>query len=203
MSAACDEWPMNAVIVLTARFALNLSREETLRMQRREFVTLLGGSCRIIRFCGPSAARAQQANRARRVGALWPFAEGSAEAQSQFAAFRQGLHELGWGYVQLESRWGGGDVERIRTYAADLVALAPDVIFAYFNTQLAPLARATRTIPIVFVCVLLSCGRGLCCEPDAPGRQRHRLHAVRTDACRQVDGGPEGGRAGISRGSAC
>jgi putative ABC transport system substrate-binding protein len=134
-------------------------------MRRREFIALLGGAAASV----PLAGRAQQANRIRRVGALWPFAEGSTEAQSQFAAFRQGLRELGWGDVQIESRWGGGDVERIRTYAAELVALAPDVIFAYFNTQLAPLARATRTIPIVFVGASDPVGAGYVASLSRPG----------------------------------
>ncbi len=134
-------------------------------MKRREFIVLLGGAAASV----PLAAHAQQANRARRVGALWPFAEGSTEAQLQFAAFRQGLRELGWGDVQIESRWGGGDVERIRSYAAELVALAPDVIFAYFNTQLAPLARATRSIPIVFVGASDPVGAGYVASLTRPG----------------------------------
>jgi ABC-type uncharacterized transport system substrate-binding protein len=137
-------------------------------MQRREFVTLLGGVA-ASPLLWPSAARAQQPNRTRRVGALWPFAEASAEAQLQFAAFRQGLRELGWGDVQIESRWGGGDVERIRSHATELVALAPDVIFAYFNTQLAPLARATRTIPIVFVGASDPVGAGYVASLTRPG----------------------------------
>ena len=134
-------------------------------MKRREFIALAAGAA----MTRPFVARAQQPNRTRRVGALWPFAEGSAEAQSQFAAFRQGLRELGWGDVQIESRWGGGDVERIRAYAAELVALAPDVIFAYFNTQLAPLARATRTIPIVFVGASDPVGAGYVASLPRPG----------------------------------
>jgi putative ABC transport system substrate-binding protein len=134
-------------------------------MRRRQFIALLGGAAASV----PLAARAQQASRARRVGALWPFAEGSDEAQLQFAAFRQGLRELGWGDVQIESRWGGGDVERIRAHATDLVALSPDVIFAYFNTQLAPLARATRTIPIVFVGASDPVGAGYVASLPRPG----------------------------------
>ncbi len=134
-------------------------------MKRREFIALAAGAA----MTWPFVARAQQPNRTRRVGALWPFAEASTEAQSQFAAFRQGLRELGWGDVQIESRWGGGDVERIRTYAAELVALAPDVIFAYFNTQLAPLARATRTIPIVFVGASDPVGAGYVASLTRPG----------------------------------
>ena len=94
---------------------------------------------------------------------------GKRRSAVQFAAFRQGLRELGWGDVQIESRWGGGDVERTRAYAAELVALAPDVIFAYFNTQLAPLARATRTIPIVFVGASDPVGAGYVASLTRPG----------------------------------
>ena len=67
------------------------------------------------------------------------------------AAFRDGLRALGWPNIKIEARWGGGNVERTNAYAAELVGLSPDVIFAYFNAQLGPLSRQTRTIPIVFV----------------------------------------------------
>ena len=134
-------------------------------MKRRTFVSLLGGAA----LAWPFVASAQQPNRIRRVAALWPFAEANAEAQSQLAAFRQGLRELGWGDVQIESRWGGGDVERTRAHAAELVALSPDVIFAYFNAQLAPLARATRTIPIVFVGASDPVGAGYVASLTRPG----------------------------------
>ena len=85
------------------------------------------------------------------------------------AAFRQGLREFGWGDVQVESRWGGGDVERTRAHAAELVALSPDVIFAYFNAQLGPLARATRNIPIVFVGASDPVGAGYVASLTRPG----------------------------------
>jgi putative tryptophan/tyrosine transport system substrate-binding protein len=134
-------------------------------MRRREFITLFGGAVANL----PFTARAQQAGRTRRIGALWPFAEANAEGQLQFAAFRQGLREFGWGDVPIESRWGGGDVERTRAYAAELVALSPDVIFAYFNTQLAPLSRATRTIPIVFVGASDPVGAGYVASLARPG----------------------------------
>jgi putative tryptophan/tyrosine transport system substrate-binding protein len=134
-------------------------------MKRRAFITLLGGALATV----PVAARAQQPNRTRRVAALWPFAEANAEGQLQSAAFRQGLREFGWGDVQVESRWGGGDVERTRAHAAELVALSPDVIFAYFNAQLAPLARATRTIPIVFVGASDPVGAGYVASLPRPG----------------------------------
>ena len=80
-------------------------------------------------------------------------AESNPEGQARVAAFRQGLRQLGWTEVrniQIDLRWGGGDVERTRAYAVELVGLKPDVIFAYAKAQLEPLARETRTIPIVF-----------------------------------------------------
>jgi putative ABC transport system substrate-binding protein len=134
-------------------------------MKRRAFIALLGGAVANV----PFVVRAQQANRTRRVAALWPFTEANAEGQLQLAALRQGLRELGWGEVQVESRWGGGDIERTRAHAAELVALSPDVIFAYFNTQVAPLARATRNIPIVFVGASDPVGAGYVASLPRPG----------------------------------
>jgi putative ABC transport system substrate-binding protein len=115
-------------------------------VKRRDFISLVGGAAVL-----PLAARAQQAGRSRKVAALWPFNEADADGQAVFAAFREGLNELGWADVRIESRWADGNIERTRTYAAELVGLSPDVIFAYFNAQLGPLSRETRTIPIVFV----------------------------------------------------
>jgi putative ABC transport system substrate-binding protein len=134
-------------------------------MNRREFIALAGGAA----MTWPFSARAQQPSRTRRVAALWPFAEANAEGQLQSVAFRQGLREFGWGDVQVENRWGGGDVERTRAHAAELVALSPDVIFAYFNAQLAPLARLTSTIPIVFVGASDPVGAGYVASLPRPG----------------------------------
>jgi ABC-type uncharacterized transport system substrate-binding protein len=119
-------------------------------MRRRDFITLLGGAA----AAWPLAARAQQGDGMRRIAALMDTAENNSEGQARIAAFRQGLQQLGWTEgrnIRLDLRWGGGDVERTRTHAAELVGLRPDVIFAYAVAQLAPLARETRTIPIVFV----------------------------------------------------
>ena len=131
-------------------------------MQRREFILALGGAA----VAWPLAARAQQG---RRVAALWPFTEGDVEGQALFAVFRQGLRELGWANVQVDSRWGGGNIERTGAYAAELVRLSPDVIFAYFNAQLAPLSRETRTIPIVFVGASDPVGAGYVASLPRPG----------------------------------
>jgi putative tryptophan/tyrosine transport system substrate-binding protein len=83
----------------------------------------------------PLAANAQQAGRIPRVAALWPFEEKDSDGQAVFAAFREGLRDLGWADVRIESRWSGGNIERTRAFAAELVGLSPDVIFAHFNAQ--------------------------------------------------------------------
>jgi len=133
-------------------------------MKRRAFMSLLGAAAAL-----PLAARAQQANRIRRVAALWPFNEADPDGQAVSAALRDGLRELGWANIQIESRWGGGNIERTRAYAAELVGLSPDVIFAYFNTQLGPLSRETQAIPIVFVGASDPVGAGYVASLPHPG----------------------------------
>src|SRR5262245_65426461 len=118
-------------------------------MRRREFITLLGGVA-----AWPFAARAQQSQRVRRIGVLLPATENDPEVQSRLTAFQQALHELGWiigSNVQLEIRWATPDATKVRQQAAELVALAPDVIFATGGSVMAPLQQTTRTLPIVFV----------------------------------------------------
>ena len=98
-------------------------------MKRRDFITLLGGAA----AAWPLAARAQQGERVRRIGVLLSLEESDPEGKAQLSGFTQGLAELGWiegRYLRMEVRWGGGDVDRIRTFAKDLVALQPDVIVA-------------------------------------------------------------------------
>jgi DNA-binding LacI/PurR family transcriptional regulator len=115
-------------------------------MKRREFISLLGGAA----AAWPLAARAQQGERMRRIGVLMPLAADDPEAQTRVAAFAQGLQQLGWTIgrnVRVDTRWAVGDSERIRRYAAELVALAPDAILAVGSATVAPLQRATRTIP--------------------------------------------------------
>jgi putative ABC transport system substrate-binding protein len=134
-------------------------------MNRRDCIAALGGAA----AAWPLAAAAQQASRIRKVAALWPFDEGDADAQAVFAAFREGLHDLGWADLRIESRWSGGNIERTHALASELVALSPDVIFAYFNAQLGPLARATRSIPIVFVGASDPVGAGYIASLPHPG----------------------------------
>ena len=118
-------------------------------MRRRKFITLLGAA-----VAWPRAARAQQPERMRRIGVLMAVAERDLEAQGYINSFVQALHELGWAHgrnVQLEYRWGGGNLDRIRTYAAELVGLKPDVVLAQTALAVVPLQRETRTVPIVFM----------------------------------------------------
>src|SRR4249919_2736492 len=126
--------------------------------RRREFITLLGGAA-----AWPLAARAQQ-QRMRRIGVLNTLTADDAVANARYGAFLQGLQQAGWSIgrnVQVETRWAGGDADRLRTYSAELVALAPDVILATGNAAAAPLLHATRTVPIVFVIVPDPVGAGL------------------------------------------
>jgi putative ABC transport system substrate-binding protein len=105
-------------------------------MRRREFITLLGG----VAAAGPLAARAQQADRMRRIGVLTYLAAHDPDLPPRVAAFAQGLQELGWidgGNVRIEYRWGAGDTERYRDYAAELISLAPDVILVSSGSALA------------------------------------------------------------------
>src|SRR5712675_949786 len=96
-------------------------------MKRREFFRLIGAMAASV---WPLAAQAQQAGRPRRIAALWPFNETDPDGQAALGALRLGLRELGWSDIAIESRWGGGNIERTRSYAAELVGLSPDVIVA-------------------------------------------------------------------------
>jgi putative tryptophan/tyrosine transport system substrate-binding protein len=119
-------------------------------VKRRDFITLLGGAT----VNSPFAARAQQPSNMRHVGVLMPLAAQDPEAQVRVAAFERGVQQSGWTIgrnLQVDYRFAGGNTDQIRTYAAELVALAPDVILASTAVTLLPLQRATRTIPIVFV----------------------------------------------------
>src|SRR4029077_17257109 len=114
--------------------------------RRREFITLLGG------VAWPLAARAR-ADRVRRIGVLMALAADDPTGQARLVAFVQGLQEWGWTggrNVRIDTRWAAGDAERFRNYAAELVALAPDVILASGGTGVGALLQATRTVTIVF-----------------------------------------------------
>ena len=108
----------------------------------------------------------------RRIGVLLSFAADDPEARLRFAAFQQGLQQLGWTdgrNLRIDYRWGAGDADRIRKYAAELVALAPDVILANGSAVVAPLLQATRTVPIVFVIVPDPVGAGFVDSLARPG----------------------------------
>jgi putative ABC transport system substrate-binding protein len=117
-------------------------------MRRREFITLIGSAAVV-----PLVARAQPSESMRRVGVLMSTAADDREGQARIAAFRQGLQKLGWiegQNVRLDIRWGGGDADLDRRFAAELVALTPDVILATASSTVAALQGATRTVPVVF-----------------------------------------------------
>jgi putative ABC transport system substrate-binding protein len=118
-------------------------------MKRREFITLLGGAA----VAWPLAAGAQQTERVRRIGVLIGTAADDPIGQARVAAFQQGLQQLGWTAdrnVRIDIRWAGADADHRRKYAAELVALAPDVILASSGAVVGPLRQATRTVPVVF-----------------------------------------------------
>src|SRR5262249_20647326 len=120
------------------------------RMKRREFITLLGGAA-----AWPLAARAQPAERVRRIGLLMGVAD-DREGQARVTALKQGLQELGWTdgrNIQIETRFGGADAGRVRAHAAELVALVPDVIVGQTTPVIRALRQATSSIPIVMAAV--------------------------------------------------
>src|SRR5262249_37489593 len=128
-------------------------------IRRREFITLLGGAA----AAWPVAARAQQSERARRIGVLMPLAADDPEGQTRLGAFLQELQQLGWrigSNLRIDHRWGAGNVAAMREYASELVALTPDVLLGPGTTPVGPLLEATRTVPIVFVHVVDPVGAG-------------------------------------------
>jgi putative ABC transport system substrate-binding protein len=137
------------------------------QLKRREFITVLGGAA-----VWPLAARAQQRERMRRISVLMGLAADDAESHARLAAFAQGLQQSGWivgQNVRVDYRWGAGNADTMRKYAAELVALAPDVILAHSSAAVAPLLQATRTVPIVFALVADPVGGGYVNSLANPG----------------------------------
>jgi putative ABC transport system substrate-binding protein len=138
-------------------------------VKRRAFITLVGGAA----AAWPLAARAQQAERMRHIGVLFGSVADDPEHQARFVAFQQGLQQLGWidgRNVRIDTRWATTNPEDIRRHAAELVALAPDVILAATGTATAaPLLQATRTVPIVFAVVIDPVGAGFVASLAQPG----------------------------------
>ena len=135
-------------------------------MKRREFILLLGGAA-----AWPIAARAQQGERVRRIGMLESLKADDKEAQARISAFVQGLKELGWTdgrNVQIDVRFGP-DNATLRKHAAEMVALAPDVILASGSATVGPLLQVTYTVPIVFVIVPDPVGAGFVASLARPG----------------------------------
>ena len=137
-------------------------------MRRREFITLLGGAAAF----WPLAVRAQQPQRVRRVGVLLPATADDAVFQTRMAAFLQALALLGWivgRNLNIDIRWATSNAADIRRHAAELVALAPDVILANGTPAVGPLLQATRTVPIVFAPVIDPVGAGFVDSLARPG----------------------------------
>jgi putative ABC transport system substrate-binding protein len=137
-------------------------------MNRREFIELLGG----VAAAWPLAARAQQTKQMRRIGVLMVIGADDPEGQARSAAFAQGLQQLGWTVgqnVQIDYRWASANAEELRKYAAELVALKPDVILAHSSAAVAPLLQATRAVPIVFTIVADPVGAGYVDSLARPG----------------------------------
>jgi ABC-type uncharacterized transport system substrate-binding protein len=136
-------------------------------MRRREFISLAGGA-----VVWPIAARAQQRGLLRRIGVLMSWDESDPEIKTFFSSFMQGLAKSGWtdgGNVQMEVRWAGGNVDRLRMFAKELVDLQPDVILATSTPATAALQQATRAIPIVFAGISDPVGAGFVASLPRPG----------------------------------
>jgi putative tryptophan/tyrosine transport system substrate-binding protein len=137
-------------------------------MKRREFITLLGGAGAV----WPLAARGQQREPMRRIGVLMNTAADDPESLARVTAFAQGLQELGWidgRNVRIDYRWGAADVDRIRRYAEELVALAPHVIVSSGTPSVVALQQATGSVPIVFVQAVDPVGSGFVENLARPG----------------------------------
>jgi putative tryptophan/tyrosine transport system substrate-binding protein len=139
------------------------------QLKRREFIILLGGGATA---AWPLVASAQQPERRRRIGALLSVAADNAEYQARVGAFRQRLALLGWtigGNLEIDIRWGNANTAEIQRHAAELAALAPDVILASGTSTAGPLLQVTRTVPIVFTVAVDPIGAGLVDSLARPG----------------------------------
>ncbi len=137
-------------------------------MRRRNFIAGLFSTT----AAWPLAAHAQQGERVRRIDVLMAYAEDNPDGKPRIAAFTQGLQELGWTdgrNIRIEYRWSAGDAERTRRYAAELVALAPDVVLAGNTSTVGPLQQATNTVPIVFAGVVDPVAAGFVDSLARPG----------------------------------
>jgi putative tryptophan/tyrosine transport system substrate-binding protein len=137
-------------------------------MKRREFITLLGGAA----ATWPLAARAQQREQMKRIGVILPAAANDAEFQTWVGAFLQALAQFGWtigNNVRIDIRWATANAAEIRKHAAELAALAPDVILAAGSSTVGPMLQATRTVPVVFPTAVDPVGAGFVDSLARPG----------------------------------
>jgi len=137
-------------------------------VKRRQFITLLGGAA----AAWPLAAHSEQAERARRIGVLMPFAESDPQGQARDAAFREGLQKLGWRdgrNLRIDYRWAKADTETMQRFAGELVALRPDLILAGNTSTTAATLQQTRTIPIIFASVVDPVGSRFAASLSRPG----------------------------------
>jgi putative tryptophan/tyrosine transport system substrate-binding protein len=147
-------------------------------MQRRRFITLLGGTVMV----WPLTIHAQQAERVRRIGVLIPFTADDPEAQARTALFEQSLRQLGWTVgqnLQIEERSPGGEAASIRRAATELVALGPDVLLVVGTATAGLLLQATQIIPVVFVNTADPVGAGFVQSLARPGGNATRFHEFR------------------------
>ena len=136
-------------------------------MRRREFISLLSGAALI-----PLAAHAQQNERIRRIGVVGILAKDDPEVANRVATFQEALASFGWfdgQNLRIDYRWAGGDADRLKKYATELVALAPDIILAEGSPAVGPLLQMTRSIPIVFTNVVDPVGSGYVATLSRPG----------------------------------
>ena len=171
-------------------------------MNGRHFISLLGGGtagCALWRRMRGRWARVRsRAQRVRRIGVLMGLAADDPESQARLAAFAQGLQQAGWTVgqnIRIDYRWGAGNADTMRKHAAELVALAPEVILAHSSAAVAPLLQESRTIPIVFTLVADPVGAGYVSNLARPGRQRHGLHQLRIFDRREMARAAQGDRA--------
>jgi putative tryptophan/tyrosine transport system substrate-binding protein len=139
-----------------------------IKIARREFIATLGGTA----LAWPVAARAQQPGRTRRIGMLWNMAADDPEGQTRLAAFLHGLQELGWtdgSNVRIDIRWAEGVADGYHRYPVELLALAPDVLYAAGTQSVAALQKITRSVPIVFANVVDPVGAGFIASLARPG----------------------------------
>src|SRR6202165_3367872 len=156
-------------------------------MRRREFIAVIGAAA----IARPRSAAAQQLDPIRNVGLLTNCAADDAVGQARITAFLQGLQERGWTVgrnLRIDTRWGAGDAERSRKYAAELLALAPDVVLAATTPNVEALQRATQNVPIVFAGVSDPVGAGLVASLARPGGNTTGFFAVRIRHKREMAG---------------